>query len=237
VRADRYVARFGATLVSHSGRLLVIGGVARDVMLTADEEIVIVDAFKSDIEQERKLLNKVHFKGRFPPPLLIGSSVSCSGDNIIITGGGAVCFSFGTFWNRGCFTLSLQVMPRNENSEDNDSQSQVLETWKYLQTVESLPHGKSENNGSGPSNLNREKTLDLVIIQRMKISSACDFSTLVSLAKPVILEELNLGSCTTAWTSDYLQDHVGRDSKVCLDHRATHKNVANGIGYCPSSLS
>lgn len=234
MRDDRYFARFGATLIPHSGRLLVIGGVARNVMLTADEEIVIVDAFKSGVEQGRKLLNKVHFKGRFPPPLLIGSSVSSSGDNIIITGGGAVCFSFGTFWNRGCFTLSLQVMPRNENSEDNGSQSQVLETWKYLQTVESFPHG---SNGSGPSNLNREKTLDLITIQRMKISSACDFSTLVSLAKPVILEELNLGSCTTTWTSDYLQDHVGRDSKVCLDHRAIHKNVANGIGYCPSSLS
>jgi tRNA wybutosine-synthesizing protein 4 len=65
--------------------------------------------------------------------------------------------------------------------------------------------------------LNGEKNFDLVTIQRMKLSSTDDFSALVSLAKPVILEELDLGSCTKAWTSTYLRDRIGRDNKVRLD--------------------
>ncbi len=224
-------------MIYHYGQLLIVGGVARDLMLTADENIIILDVSMSGVDREKLLWNKVHFNGIFPQPLLIGSSVSCSDDTMVIMGGGAVCFSFGTFWNRGCFTLSLQMMPRNEHSERNEYGSLALKTWRYLQTVESCASGKSADNGGGPSTLNGKNAFDLVTIPKRKISSAYDFSTLVSLAKPVILEELDLGSCTTAWTSSYLQDHIGRDKKVCLDQRATHKNVADGTGCHSSGIS
>ena len=204
-------------MLYRSGRLLIVGGVACNVMLTAREEIIILDVVKSGLSEERIRANKVHSEGLFPRLLLIGSSVSCIGDTLVITGGGAVCFSFGTFWNRGCFTLSLRMKPSNEHSESHDFQSLVLERWRYLQTIELVPPGKSANYVSGPSTLNGEKNFDLVTIQRMKLSSTDDFSALVSLAKPVILEELDLGSCTKAWTSTYLRDRIGRDNKVCLD--------------------
>jgi tRNA wybutosine-synthesizing protein 4 len=220
VRGDQRLARFGSTLLSHSGRLFVMGGIARDSMLPADEEIAILHNLTNDFEKERKL-SKVHFKGQFPMPLFIGSSISCSMDTIIITGGGAVCFSFGTFWNRGCYTISLQMMLRSEGNENSDSHSKALEPWKYLQTVKSSPLEKVMNNGSGLYTLNEEKALNVVTVERMKASSAYDFAALTFQARPVILEGLNLGSCITAWTSDYLQDHVGRDKKVCLDCGAT----------------
>jgi tRNA wybutosine-synthesizing protein 4 len=132
-------------------------------------------------------------------------------------GGGAVCFSFGTFWNGGSFTLSLRMMSSNEHPQSHDSQTILLETWRYLQTVELAPSGKSMNYVGGPSMLNGKQIFDLVSIQRTKISSADDFSALVSLAKPAILEDLDLGSCTKAWTSTYLKDHIGRDNEVRLD--------------------
>jgi tRNA wybutosine-synthesizing protein 4 len=40
-----------------------------------------------------------------PRPLLIGSSIQYIGGKLLIMGGSAVCFSFGTYWNKGCFTL------------------------------------------------------------------------------------------------------------------------------------
>lgn len=224
-------------MLNHSGQLLVVGGVTRNVMLTADKEIVLLDVVKGEAGRERIIESSIHCEGAFPRPLLIGSSVSCSGDALVITGGGAVCFSFGTFWNRGCFTLSLRMMPSNEHSENLDSQSLPLETWRYLQTVELVPPGKLAKHGGGPSTSNGEKTVDLVTIQRTKISSADNFSAIVSLAEPVILEELDLGSCTTAWTSTYLNDHIGRNSKVCLDQKSSHEVIADGVGCRSSSLS
>jgi len=202
-------------MLYHSGRLIVVGGVARNSMLTTDEEIIILDVAKSEVDKERIQANKVHCEGLFPRPLLLGSSVSCSGDTVVIMGGGAVCFSFGTFWNRGCFTLSLRMLFSKECSQSRDSQSLALETWRYLQTVELVPLGKSTNK-AGPSTLNGEKNFDLVTIQRTKLSSTNDFPVLMSLTKPVILEELDLGSCTKAWTSTYLKDRIGRDNKVRL---------------------
>jgi tRNA wybutosine-synthesizing protein 4 len=206
-------------MLYHSGRLLVLGGVARNVMLTADEEIIILDVVKSEVDKERIQVNKVHCEGLFPRPLLLGSSISCSGDTVVIMGGGAVCFSFGTFWNRGCFTLSLRMLFSKEHSQSRDSQSLALETWRYLQTVELVSLGQSTNKAGGPSTWNGEENFDLVTIQRTKLSSTDDFPVLMSLAKPVILEELDLGSCTKAWTSTYLKDCIGRDNKVRLDQK------------------
>jgi tRNA wybutosine-synthesizing protein 4 len=223
-------------MLSHSGRLLVVGGVARNVMLTADEEIILLNVVKSEAGREIAIEGNIHCEGPFPRPLLIGSSSSCSGDALVITGGGAVCFSFGTFWNRGCFTVSLRIMPSNEHSENLDSQSLPLETWRFLQTVELVPPEKSAKHGGGPSATNGERTVDLVTIQRTRISSADDFSAIVSLAEPVILEELDLGSCTTAWTNTYLNDHIGRNNKVCLDQKSPHEIIADGVGCRSSSL-
>jgi tRNA wybutosine-synthesizing protein 4 len=224
-------------MLKHCGRFLVVGGVARNVMLTADEEMIILDVVRSEPDEERILLNKVHYEGLFPRPLLIGSSISCSGDALVIMGGGAVCFSFGTFWNRGCFALSLRIISSNEHSQSHKSQSLALETWKYLQTIELVPPGKSTNHVDRLSTLNEAKKFELVTIPRTKLSSADDFSAIVSLAKPVILEELDLGSCTKAWTSTYLKDHIGRDNKVRLYQKTILEKFADGVGCRSSSLS
>jgi tRNA wybutosine-synthesizing protein 4 len=36
-----------------------------------------------------------------PRPLMIGVTVANTGRSFVVTGGSAVCFSFGTFWNKG----------------------------------------------------------------------------------------------------------------------------------------
>jgi tRNA wybutosine-synthesizing protein 4 len=36
-----------------------------------------------------------------PRPLMIGVTVANTGRSFVVMGGSAVCFSFGTFWNKG----------------------------------------------------------------------------------------------------------------------------------------
>lgn len=48
----------------------------------------------------------------------------------------------------------------------------------------------------------------------MRIGSSIDFDEILRLAKPIILERLDLGPCTDIWTSDYLKKHVGADREV-----------------------
>jgi hypothetical protein len=53
-------------MLKHSGQLLVIGGVARNVMLTKHEEIIILNVVKSGVGKESVLASKVHCEGLFP---------------------------------------------------------------------------------------------------------------------------------------------------------------------------
>ena len=53
-------------MLNHSGQLLVVGGVTRNVMLTADEEIVLLDVFKGEAGRERITSRAVYIvKGPF----------------------------------------------------------------------------------------------------------------------------------------------------------------------------
>jgi tRNA wybutosine-synthesizing protein 4 len=207
-------------MLTHSGQILVAGGVARDLMLAPDEEIIILDFSKSETAQEKTRAFGVHFEGHFPRPLLVGCSIFCSGDILVLMGGGAVCFSFGTFWNTGCFTLSLQALTSigYATQGNNGCERPTLETWKFLQAIEMVPSGSSTHQAAVASISNGGGKLDLVSIQRTSLSNAVDFSAIVSHAQPVIIEGLDLGSCVETWTSSYLNDQIGRDKKVHSGH-------------------
>lgn len=193
---------------------------------------------KSRTIRESLSVSNIRCRGSFPRPLLIGSSIFCSGDNLVIMGGGAVCFSFGTFWNHGCLTLRLHMVPINlhlQTPPNHHPPKLELETWKYVQTFETASVS-STNYVSGASVCDGRRNLDLVIIQRTRVSSAADFSAIVALAKPVIIEELDLGSCTKTWTSTYLKNQIGRDSKVCWEQTVKLWKFANCTGCRSPSL-
>src|SRR5436309_2075178 len=141
------MARFGATMVRCAGHTLLLGGIASDHIVTKDEEVSILDMVEDTSNQERLVAKWVTVDNPGPRPLLIGSSVSNMNENLIIMGGGAVCFSFGAFWNKGCFSLHLQIYARRDgiknpciNREGNPSVIN-LSRWVYLQTLEMVSRG------------------------------------------------------------------------------------------------
>ncbi len=143
-------------------------------------------------------------------PLLIGTTAVASKNSLIITGGSAVCFSFGTFWNNGCYTLSLPRQPESELVNSTETDITQHEAWKYSHTVVvTAPLG---NSTAIPCTGSTEQvTLN---IPKIHISSKEEFQTILKAGKPVVLEKLDIGSCVSKWTIDYLKSQVGATREV-----------------------
>src|SRR4051812_46790948 len=95
------VARFGAATINHEGRTYIVGGVVKDDILGRSDEICSFAARK----QKHGLPLAPLVDSLKPRPLLVGSSVVSRDNLLLVFGGSAVCFSFGTFLNKGCFSI------------------------------------------------------------------------------------------------------------------------------------
>lgn len=135
---------------------------------------------------------------------------------ILILGGGATCFSFGTFWS------SSYVLRRRDTQQDTRS-------WMLLRADSKTPvrsdaiHGQkaAHLNGSGVSAKDPQPRR----IPRISIKSASDFSAIRARAQPIVLDGLDIGPCTDLWTNDYLKAHVGPDRRVAIhDSKSPNMN-------------
>lgn len=218
-----------------------MGGVARDFVLTVEEEFIFFEVVEDGNNLSKLLISLVHVNNTEPRPLLTGCSTFEVEGTLIVMGGGAVCFSFGTFWNKGCFSLRLD-MPKEEqqhkrlqNDHIDATTDHVSRTWSYLQTVElvsTLGMAKPLRHGLDRKALNK---FDVTTVPCNVISSAADFAAIVSTSKPVILQGLELGSCTEKWTNDYLKDLIGGDRTVRLGQKSLLRHKANLLGRGSSS--
>ncbi|KAF2719357.1 Clavaminate synthase-like protein [Polychaeton citri CBS 116435] len=187
------LARFGAQLVTWKSKLLLIGGVTADNLLTRETEIIDITS-----------TTKIPLRG--PRPMLVGTNILGLDEGLLVLGGGATCFSFGTYWNTSC------VLTTN----------QELETAWHVLAKSELPNTQSQSlleegtasNASYPSP---------VSIQRRHISSQREFEEILQTGKPVILTGHSIGACTAAWTPTYLKDHIGADRAVVVHRSPTQK--------------
>ncbi|EZF33055.1 hypothetical protein H109_02748 [Trichophyton interdigitale MR816] len=105
---SKWVSRFGSTAHRLGKSLVFIGGIAVDGCIPHEYEVLILDLSVFECDDTSKLSVPMAWR---PPvharPLLVGhSSISVGGGRILIVGGGAVCFAFGTYWNNGTWALS-----------------------------------------------------------------------------------------------------------------------------------
>ena len=196
------VARIGASAVNHQGQTWVIGGVIKNEMLNESRSFSLVDG---QLQVSRAVISRI--SSSIPQPLLIGSSLVSIGDSLLVLGGSAVCFSFGTSWNKGCYTLRVV-----DGAGKGGLQSPVEgPRWRYMHTA--APAKPTGLSGGAPLQLSANA---MVSTPRVKIGSAVEFDQILQSAKPAILEGLDLGQCTELWTSDYLKEKVGATREVSL---------------------
>ncbi|KAJ4352454.1 tRNA methyltransferase ppm2 [Didymosphaeria variabile] len=217
--------RLGASLVPFGDRLLLIGGVSKQGILDLPQDFLAIshDATAGhttyDVQIPALKLSQSMW------PLLVGTSAAAVSDNeIILAGGGAVCFSMGSFWNTGHFSITrgaeevrpwtVAVSQSSQDSKKDDQQRSARADGKQA----------AKKKGKG----NRPALPASTNITRIQIDSSEHFANVLAASKPVIIENLDIGACRDLWTLDYLKEKIGAEREVviheCASDRMTFKD-------------
>ncbi|KAG9232208.1 hypothetical protein BJ875DRAFT_467488 [Amylocarpus encephaloides] len=200
------LSRFGACVVNYQHQTLVIGGVAKNRLLDADYEILALTFGPSNILSEVSAVC-LNWNSTIPRPLFIGMTAIQTDCGILIVGGSAVCFSFGTYWNKGAYSIKL-LAPGETPKPD-------LRVWSYLQThTTSLSKPKTV---IASDSLQTPRAFhEPLQIRRVKVRNPGEFQTIIRDGRPIILEGLDLGKCIEAWTPDGLKEKIGPSREVVV---------------------
>ena len=232
------VARVGSRAIPTKYGPLVIGGTSNKV-LDANHEIVRLrppkqfeDGWSTEAIGLQQFYNDATSR-----QLLVGHSVLHVQGNILIMGGGAVCFSFGTFWSQRPLLLSMtdeacddaqhsliKVGPQSIDDENAASRGT---------TAQHAQHGfgfKQRFTKSMGTSLERPKTL--LLLQRVRLQNPEDFQRIALRKTPVIIEGLELGSCVAEWTLDGLVRKIGQDREV-----TTHTSKDRNMNFVEKNFS
>jgi tRNA wybutosine-synthesizing protein 4 len=195
------IARFGANVISHCGKIYIVGGIIRDQILKSVDEISVCDGSRPIIFASSIILDR---PASSPRPLLIGTTAISIADSLVITGGSAVCFSFGSFWNKGCLTL---LPGQASNTEYLNTK---LSSWFLQQTFAPKP-----TRASMPVSIaNETSDQNIISVPRVTLELTSDFIKYVNASKPVIFENMALGTCKWKWTTEYLKEAIGVNREV-----------------------
>jgi tRNA wybutosine-synthesizing protein 4 len=210
---DAAHARIGASLVPWGNSLLLIGGVSKSGIHSLSEDFLLLTHTTTEIKVRQPVMQLPSVS-----PLLVGMGIAAiSRDEVIITGGGAVCFSMGSFWNEGFFTVTKSSM-------------QGIRSWRPVPcqldgTAQAKPPTAPRKGQPAKAKKNSARTSQ---VPRIGLRSAEDFAKLVSASKPAIIEGVDIGPCTDLWTLDYLKHKIGAERELvvheCTSDRMTFKD-------------
>ncbi|KAK1597786.1 leucine carboxyl methyltransferase [Colletotrichum navitas] len=214
-RVPSSLSRFGSIAVqSKNGYVILLGGVIKDVQLPSADDILVLRMTGGHIDVVARL-NGTESSG-VVRPFIVGSSVVSYGEgNFAIVGGGATCFSMGTYWAVGSHAFHFDV-------DRLSPQSDILlplpqpEPVRYLAAVE-ITAGNKENAAASWAPVERQ------VVPRVKIETAEHFQKLLEAGKPVVIEGSDIGPCKSAWSAEYLINSVGPDRKVSVHESTTEK--------------
>ena len=204
----RLTSRFGAVVTeieANAPFAVLAGGIRCDglpnssdnvVLISEEMKIQLVDM--SSVEQSLSLIG--------------GCILSLSKSYFFIAGGGAVCFSFGSYWSEACI---LRLHEKTSNDDKNEWHLLNANTPPQAEDMgirtEVTQRAVAEHMYNDFHDENRVKRLP-----RTGIETENDFLRIIALGKPVIMCGLDIGSCTTKWSTSYLIDKVGANREVSL---------------------
>ncbi|KAK9370212.1 S-adenosyl-L-methionine-dependent methyltransferase [Lipomyces kononenkoae] len=204
VDSDSFI-RAGAQMVpwTEADSVLHIGGVKQHGILQMSDSFQIINL------TDMSIINiDTGNKEKFP--MLIGCSLHVNQDReIVLTGGGAVCFSFGAYWNELSIMRPLTV-PKKQWTIMGEAQP-PLSIRSEVSAAVSLPDKVVAN-----SSIARGDSAPISEIGLKEAKSIEDWREIHSNGIPVLVKNINIGSCTRLWTPDYLKEKVGHDRQVTV---------------------
>ncbi|KAI0394566.1 leucine carboxyl methyltransferase [Xylariaceae sp. FL0594] len=195
-------------------RFALLGGIEHDGLVPQEDELLVFDL--SD--------PKCNLVSQFPPneldslskthrPLWVGTAVSLNdAGQIVVMGGGATCFSMGTFWNDGTYVFDLRRILSREMSPGR------LHGLVFDSTAEITDAPALTSKGSGSKA--DSQPAEITEIPRIRLGNRESFEEVLRAGKPIIIEGSNLGACVEKWTAAYLKEKVGPERKIVV-HEAT----------------
>ena len=193
--------RFGGKMITRGSHVLILGGVGASGVIPQENEILRLDASLT-VSCVKCIMR--------PRPLLLGFEIQKDPrtDSLLLFGGGAVCFSFGTCWNRGLYEITSC-----EVDHVTDSGWRLLENNMPCidETTVAIP--KSDQSDIDPLHRNC-KTSGTLSVKRKSLASAEDFVNIKNERNPLIFEGLDMGPCVRLWTTDYLKGKIGSNHTV-----------------------
>jgi tRNA wybutosine-synthesizing protein 4 len=215
-------ARIGASLFPwEDDTLLLIGGVSKNGVHSLAEDFMLLSRSSATIDVRYPAM-------QFPStwPLLIGMGVVAPTRNeIVIAGGGAVCFSMGSFWNTGYFTVTNGDMQGVDSWRTLPRPSPRLENGTAQSALATSPNARRKAVTKAVKKYAPSRTVEVL---RVRLKSHDDFSRMVVSSKPVIVEGLDIGPCVDLWTLDYLKERIGAERELvvheCASDRMTFKD-------------
>ncbi|KAK9240903.1 S-adenosyl-L-methionine-dependent methyltransferase [Lipomyces kononenkoae] len=196
------IVRAGAQMVpwSDADSVLLIGGIKPRGILQMTDSFQIINL------TDMSIINiDIGNKEKFP--MLIGCSVLVNKDReIVIAGGGAVCFSFGACWNELAAVRPLSLPKRQWTIVDEAQQSLSVRSEVSASVDLQYKESTIATDGSVP----------IGEIELRQPKSIGDWREIQSKGVPVLIKDVSIGSCTRTWTPDYLKDKVGYDRRVTV---------------------
>ncbi len=211
------IHRLGACLTWSSVGLLLIGGVSRHLL---PQKLDIVCLTRNsprlgicDFVDVEPFIIEYEVYG--PRPLLVGHSVHACKDSVALAGGGAVCFSFGTYWNQHIYSIQTGGPGKNR-------------TWTYDQGKKWHSDAQrfqgSNNILTSPHITGTLGTIPMSVIPRVILKDSQEFERIVKTSKPVVMEDMDLGPCITEWSLEALKVKVGAHRPIIV-HEATDQHM------------
>ena len=238
--APKALARFGAQLVPFSKGFLLIGGVSNSVLGQTDEIVYISKAQTSSTDWNATAMQ---YQSQSPRSLLVGHSAASFEGGVLFMGGGAVCFSFGTFWNHLPVFLStegLEVHHLRKRPSVSTDPTKTKGELRASAELASIDRQQLASLGSSAASAHNKGTdhhrntlssfdcssapLSKFAICRILVAEASGFAKIQADGKPVIISGMDLGSCSTKWTLEELRNKVGADREVVV-HQATDQHM------------
>ena len=200
------INRLGACLTNSIAGFLLTGGISRWLLPQKLDAICLRPFPSSSGDRNYTIVPSiVEYEVCGSRPLLIGHSAYNGGDSVALAGGGAVCFSFGTYWNHCIYSIQMggrraesiwshvearKLSPEsNRPKEKNDASPGLSMSWGVTETAKS-------------------------VTPRMRLEDSRDFERVVRISNPVVMEGMDLGPCITEWSLEALKVKVGANRPV-----------------------
>ena len=205
------LARFGAS-IAHAHEThqfaVIAGGIGRQCLPDESTNILVINFDGNNIGEKklRPICVKLRAANEFP--FMIGACIAAPSINkVLVIGGGAVCFSFGTYWNKSC-VINLDVEDVVDENWHLSSSNVSIDQQKVL------PNANDTFEVFEAGNIGEAATKYLKTVCRLPVNGEEDFLRIIASNKPVIIEKSDIGRCVEKWSTSYLKEAIGAERMV-----------------------